>query len=375
MAKIEIRNLRISFIWVDTFFDILAVPPPTGAQLKFLGSPAAYAAQFNAIGSPGGDESLSRPWPRPEGQLFWTYYLEGSKPGDVTGDQAWKSQVPFRVNVGGRLSQSTVNGRFGVEGYFFPHGTAVVITAHLLQPATLNASVDLAFAIRRDLGFDLTWDSGTHQTLKLPQAAEAVLDVLGTRALGAKVTPVIRSAQPFSVATVIQASGVKGTASTTDGSPTHRALDALTSWTPGWKKSKLPALATTAITTRSGPAAADVLYARSRGRAVWFARLLDPTSSQTSALACYHRNLTLASLQVEALGGLMRGTAPRLAGPVPLSTNHLECARRAAGIMGRLYGANENVYRSWSPRTQMDQNTLVAPTNTVRAAFGMPTLS
>jgi hypothetical protein len=67
-------------------------------------------------------------------------------------------------------------------------------------------------------------------------------------------------------------------------------------------------------------------------------------------------------------------TAKQIRGGTALSATHSECARRAAGILGRLYTGDPSMYRSWSPRAQIDQNNLLADTNEVRNFFTMPKL-
>lgn len=69
--------------------------------------------------------------------------------------------------------------------------------------------------------------------------------------------------------------------------------------------------------------------------------------------------------------GLLAVTS--IAGPI-LPGAHDNCARNAAGIMGRLYGGVDDTYRSGSLRAQVDQQGLVAMMNTARARYKMSPL-
>jgi hypothetical protein len=344
-----------------------------------LGRSTSYASLFDSPTSAGGGaEGLTKPWRNPAGNFFWTYYLDGRRPGDLTGEQAWNSLVPLRGRAPARLSGGKATERVGLEVFYYPHGLALVATATLRDSFTLQTAVEAAFAFYRHDAYEVLWDPQLGrgaEHLTLPQAADACLRILRRGALGREVTPEVRYAEPFSIVTVVKAGGVASSKAVTEGGAVHRALEAMASWRAGWKAQKLPPFSDATIPTRSGDPGSDVLYARPRGRVVWFGRLLGGKQGETRALGCYHRNLTFLSMQVESLGGLLRGTATGLTGAGALPAAQLDCARRAAGILGRLFGATRDMYRSWSPRRQIDANGLVQPTNEVRHYFGMDPLA
>ena len=71
-----------------------------------------------------------------------------------------------------------------------------------------------------------------------------------------------------------------------------------------WKNDALhPWDASTCLKIRHAPLS-HVLYGLDRGRAVWFPDLFTK-QGRVHALGCYHRNLTLLSLQTESLVELM----------------------------------------------------------------------
>ena len=375
---LSLAHVRLSLIWIQSFFDLLGENGPA-APMGFLGRASTFASRFTALPPPGeSDGVLSVPWPRPAGHYFWSYYLNGKRPGDTTGDQAWRQCVPFRSTVPARVSSDAVNGRIGLEAFYYPHGTALVATVTLEGSAELNDVVKQAVAIRRTMPFRIQWDAKTGPpagTLTLNQAADAVQAVLRETAIGKKVAPAAQSVEPFSVLTVMAAQGDSLDKPVVEGSALHRACEALASWRPGWELEVLPPFSDATVGTRSGPAGVDVLYTRSRGRVVWFGRLLSTAEKDVHALSCYHRNLTFLSLQVDALGSCARATAEVLDGPGKPSAAHIECARRVAGLLGRLYGGKNDVYRSRSARKHIDQNALVDPINKVRDVLGMAPLT
>lgn len=96
-----------------------------------------------------------------------------------------------------------------------------------------------------------------------------------------------------------------------------------------------------------------------------------PTSAPSAATTA---NLALASLQVESLAGLAAATAAFLAGGGKLSDPHFDAARRAGNVLGRFYGAVRTIYRSHSPKAQIDDGGPIADINAMRAALGMEAL-
>ena len=172
----QIQDLRLSFIWAETFLDVLR-DPTTDVPFCFLGSRPLYAAIFRRVLLGRKYRALGPPWSQPSGDYFWTYYLEGRTPGDLTGVQAWKGLVPFRTDVPVEVVAPWFQpGRLTLEGYFYPHGIALVITAVNRTPLALRQVVERAFQVRRIGRFNVSDDAH--------EASEAVsLDALALRGL------------------------------------------------------------------------------------------------------------------------------------------------------------------------------------------------
>lgn len=94
----------------------------------------------------------------------------------------------------------------------------------------------------------------------------------------------------------------------------------------------------------------NVLYAAKNSRVVWFPGIFLP-GVKNGLLAAYHRNLTLASLQVESLCGLIGASKDMLKYPIP--PVHSERLRRALINLEQLYGGQSS-YHSYSTRVQLD---------------------
>jgi hypothetical protein len=107
---------------------------------------------------------------------------------------------------------------------------------------------------------------------------------------------------------------------------------------------------------------------------LWFPNLFAGAPGGAS-LACYHANLTFATLQVDSLGGLVRETAEKIRNNTQLAFAENECARFAGGLLGRFHGGQESVYRSWSTRVQIQQSNGVDDIDAVRAHFKMKPLA
>jgi hypothetical protein len=260
------------------------------------------------------------------------------------------------------------------EAYYYPHGIAFLFTAILQGSMTVQQAIERAFAVRREQSYEVQGEGGATASCSLDDLAHKGLSVARRIAHGPGASPGKGPSHPFTVATVVRGDGVVPNAATPSGGEVHRALEAITRWQPDYAYVELPDLETIRLETRTAPKS-HVLYGQPRGRAIWFPASFIPSTEDQHSLACYHRNLVLASLQVESLGGLISGTARCILEQPERLASLQPCARRAAGILGRLYGGSSDTYRSWSPRAQIEQNGLVPDLEAVRARFYMQPLS
>jgi len=372
--EIQLHDLRLSFIWVETTLDLLDDAVPTDAPLAFLGRRHSYAKHFDQILlSNASHEGLQVPWPRPSGDLFWTYYLK-CKPGRVTGLRAWKALVPLRKVLPAEVKAQWLPGRLLLEAFFYPHGLALIVTAICQTHLTLNNTVDKAFEIRRTGRFQVKWQGRkTSEYLSLDRLADKGLTKLRKAATGKRVSSGGMSVTPVTVVTVVRGSGVDPAIATPNGREVHRALEAMATWRPTWHYNDLPKLAQACLKIRTAPPS-HVLYGQRRGRVIWFPGLFTQQTKRLRSLSCYHRNLVFDLLQVESLSDLVLKTAEQIEEGQKISVTQSECTRRAAGILCRLYRGAFSTYRSWSSRTHIELNNLVEVLNKVRDLYNMDPL-
>lgn len=374
-GDIRIYDVRVSSVWAETFLDLLRDPAPSGAPMAFLGRRSAFARRFEqAAQKRPGPRGLEPPWPKSGKHYFWTFYLRRRASDDISGNKAWNALAPFRGALPAKLTTPGDQWRLAAEAFHYPHGLGIIVTATFRGALTLAQMVEQAIQFKRGAHVEVKWGAGDEtEMLTLGAFADKGLALLRRAVLGSNAPlDASNSAQPFTVVTVIRADGVDPNEQTPTGGAVHGALEAMTTWSLDWQSKRLPDLGKTSVKLpiREESPPASVLYARTRGRAIWFPGLftLEPGTRQHS-LACYHRNLVLTSLQVESLAGLVTHTAEQIG--TPLAEAHSDCVRHGAIILGRMYSGSASTYRSWSARAQIEQNNWLADLNKVRDWFDM----
>lgn len=345
---LRVEDIRLSFIWVETLTGLLASPGRDGASLSFVGSGAGYAAAFDTLLGGGAlPEGLEPPWRNLKAQRFWRGYLSRDAGKPLTGARLRRNLVPFRLKLPHTLEAAwqpaagQAPPQLTLEGFLYPFGIALVVTAQSQGSLTLDETVDLAHRIKRNGRYTISGPGLQKADLPLYAAADRLLAVLRRKALGPDASPGANFDQdPFSVVTILRASGRDAAAVPLAGGEVHRALNALSHWPPNYQQAKLASLEKARRVTDSAMASSCVLYTTRRGQAVWCPDRFGGAPGTQHSLSCYHRNLTLAALQVESLCGLTSAAAEvvRSQGAAGLPSAFRDCATFAAGILGTLYG-------------------------------------
>lgn len=377
--NIKIEKMRLSLIWVESNLGLLGNPEPPQVPKGLLGNRDLYAEEFDRIQkqepAAGG---LTQPWKAPTGHHFWQYYLEKRSLEDLDGQAFWKFLIPFRISLPLKITPSWFDGLVTHAGFFYPFGFAWILNLETKNQMALEDVIPLALK-SRTLTYNIRWLNGKDQQLGAYALAEKCLTRLRESALGAGASRgSIRANEPFSVFTVIQGSGEIPSGLPVQGGEIHRLLEAITTWNQAlirsWGTVPPPALdSKVLLPLKLGTPQGHVVYARKRGRAVWFPETFKDTSDECHTLSCYHKNLSAAALQVESLCAFLKATASEIKNGCyeHLPVMHRECARIAAGISGRMYGDVEDTYRSLSLRYHMDQNKFVQDVNIVRSQTGL----
>jgi hypothetical protein len=343
-------------MWVETVPAILAEDVPAGAPCSFLGKYGAYAAFFDQCQS--GNQAagaLRLPWDRPHGSFFWKYYFEGKHAGDMTGVQAWKKFVPFRTDLPCTTVTNNAEMRFAFELFYAPQGVVVVARAtYRGAPKSALQIAALAQAARHDDRFLVGGDTQPAAGLSLDQAAERALALGRQRCLG-DAEGYSGDNQPFSITTFLVGENVNPV---TQGSDEHFLLETVTGWNRHLQTADLAGLplAEARLPIRA-PDAESLMYARKRGRAVWFPRAFAGAPA-TPMLACYHRNITQASVQTLSLGEFVSWVAAQHEESTAVAPAVDERAKRAASLLqlladGKTASGKKVTYRTASVAAQI----------------------
>ncbi len=334
---ITVSELRLSMVWNKVFV--------RDSNLPSLSDPAVYRTAFRSAAAGAPNAAWLTPWIAEHPQHFWQYYLSpvtDTSFQTVKGEDARRYFVPLRVAPFARAK--TPDGTEAtLEGFCYAHSTAVVATVRLRPAAALTMPEIVNAAVKaRTADYNLSWVDvsrpATHGALQ--SLADKVLAYLhelvgiDATAVGLPLPP------PITIATVIDAQGDD------DDGVLDQSLMALCSLRPGWQKAKL-AFESEGTAQSWG----DRLGAIGKGRSVWLPNHFSAvqTKGRKTALGCYHRNLTLASMQTAALVSLVGRADEVLMDPnghlIKISPDEII---QAIGILGSLERGEEDTYRCWS---------------------------
>jgi hypothetical protein len=380
--EVSIKDLRVSFIWTETFLELLQSGQPEDYPYGFLGHNVAYKSRFRQVASrKGGQDGLHVPWHLPSQDLFWFYYLGGKELAAVTPLRAWENVVPLRGIIPMYI-QSEWAGKNIIrskEAYYYPFGVAVVFNLGFLGEYSLKEIIDQAQTAALTGLYRFGTPGGATRQGKLRNLGQELLTATRQFALGAQQPDSVISWDPFSITSVIRAAGVDpgvALAETSFGEQIQRLLEGLSNWSPNYESILLPALPDPRYSLdiyRKKASTGDVLYAGKRGRVVWFPGRFT-LQSDSPPLGCYHRNLAIASMHTESLARFLLQIAGKIDQGQQLGQNPLAwCAKNAAICLSNLYRGKSS-YRTWSVRAQIDQNDFKPAIDKVLVYFKQPAL-
>jgi hypothetical protein len=349
-----ISIFRTSFIWVQTVPAILSrkVSGPYG----FLGARGDYVDTFKACQSGAlAAGVLALPWAKPEGNHYWRYYFEGQEAGEVSGEKAWKMLVPFcrKLDIA-TVSPDKPEARVTFDMYYAPQGLAAVARVNYRGVPKSPAEVaKLAHAVRYDYRFLPAGIADPPGGLSLDRSVEQAFAQVRRTEFG-NADGFAGGGEPMSVTTFLQGANVRPVA---QGSDEHLLLEAVTSWRRNLALGDLATrkLAEAQLASVLNADAENMIYARGRGRAIWFPR--EFVGNSRAMLPCYHQNTVVASLQTQSLGALVVWVASQLAQSNPVDPGVLDRAKRAAALLkifanGGTAGL-KTTYRSASVQAQI----------------------
>ena len=345
---------RTSFVWVQTVPGILAKTIP--GPYAFLGAYGDYADAFDACqkGTPAAG-TLELPWrDEPVGNFYWRHYFEGQDAGSVTGVKAWKKLVPFRRSLAiTTVSPQPAEAKMAFDVFYAPQGLALVARANYrgIAKSPLDV-VKLIHAVRYDYRFLLAGETTPAGGMSLSAIADRALTQIRKTDLGG-ADGYAEGNAPVTVTTFLQGENVQPIA---QGSDEHFLLEAATGWNRNLKTADLATrkLDDAQLVVRNADAE-NMMYARGRGRAIWFPR--DFVGNAKPSLSCYDRNIVQASLQTQSLGAFVSWAAAQIAQETALDGAVLDRAKRAVALLQIFFnggtGGLKVTYRSASIMEQI----------------------
>jgi hypothetical protein len=361
-----ISELKISFIQFECLSDLLRTTKPPKIPCAFLLDGPSFQQQFLTPAA-----QVEPPWNHGYGKNFWWFYIR-SRSEKVK--DFWKALVPLEYRLTSKVTAPWLNGNARLRSLLYPWGFAVIADICVQSAADFNTTISDVIKIRRGRRFTVELNGHTRDA-NLEGMLALARDQIRSAVYGLPDAGSVRD--PFSITTAIDGAGFDSKTAPVTGDVVHQALAGLCEWSSLWTQLQLGPFGDSSLRIHNA-LAGHVLYAVRRGRALLFPASFSSVSDYPPRLLCYHQNLTVASTQVESLGALALDAARQIEvawNPASYSVTYAECARLAAGLLGRLYGPEElDVYRSYSCRAQIEQS-YKDPTNTTRKNFNMPSLN
>jgi hypothetical protein len=332
----KIRSFRLTYIWVEAMPELFDAKP-SGKMTKCLAF-SEYKDAFDDATSGSGRYIFDAPWPRskkkalPEGNNFWnaTLFKEfRDKQGVDRAELAWKAAIPFRRKTS--MGNIKHDGRCFFEGWYFPLGVVVTLTAWISGSYDRDQMVAEIGRFQRDR-HTITWDDGAVGTEELDDLARRALDRMRHEAFD--LLPGKYDPERYAILTTISADRAAG-----DENEVEACLAALRS--------------AMGDRGRDAPELGDI-YLSSHARIIWRPDRFDSALAGSHTLGCLHRNVTVATLYGAALirfAEIMVAAFIDEANQVPPKFEPY--ARIVAGLLGRIYGATKYTYKLPALRIQI----------------------
>jgi len=132
-----INALRLSFVVTENILDLQRGTGPAMPLGSLVNEPG-YINIVNIVQRGGAaPNQLQMPWPHRAGNHFWDAYLQDKLPGDAGGKLCFEKLVPLRLprfveKIEMVLPEpGPTSMRLGIEGFYYPYGTGLLVTAAL----------------------------------------------------------------------------------------------------------------------------------------------------------------------------------------------------------------------------------------------------
>lgn len=353
----ELYEVRLSCIYFMPALGPLRTRNVPAIPCAFLLDDGGFTGEYARSAT----ETARFPWLNQYARLFWKLYAPQMQPDDLR-----RALAPIEYDLSSIVSSLTLEGGAAVaKALLYPWGVGMLIDI-TMKPAmglALNAAVDRLIAIRNRA--NIAWKMGTDSGMASPGGVAAEIWKRLAPALYGASAPQEPAGEQFSIVTVVDATDLVVTDAIPAGGPIHHALEGMTGWKQQWKNIQPDAnsLTTYRIPSATAPVG-HILYGKTRTRAVWFPGNFRRVAAYGDTLACFHQNLSTATLHTEALCVLIDDAAAQLTAHgslIDCSLAYRNCTQLAAGLLGRLHGKKTDetkgtkpaTYRSGSVRAQI----------------------
>jgi hypothetical protein len=389
--SVSITELRISLVWTQTLPSLLMA---SGSSLSPLDlsrddrySEGLERARWVSL-SPG---SFDTPWPEVQGaprlttpwktrgensvepNNFWIYYAHLNDVGQISSQRAWKLLVPLRINRSARFESTAADARCRLEGFVYPFGVAIILGVTLRGAFDLHQAVRQVADVRQRHSF-VSDNSGAPLPMRLEALGSWAVGRLKSAVLNAAKTEEARVAGPFVVTTVVRGAGSPAELDPLQDVALVRTFDDLCKGTVSDPADPVDAAPSRMLAAKGG--GANLIYRRRDARLVWAPSNFTKEAAKVRKLGCYHRNLVLASMQAEALLGVVAWAADYVSDrrADELTLHASDMAKNAANVLARLNGRSDrrttDMYMSSSVAAQILQDSRREFIEAIRDQFG-----
>jgi hypothetical protein len=357
MASFEVEDVRFSYLFSSVTLDAYF----TGARLSQAKRPSTPEAHPGSLERPHGaapvdpdvwirdydsmrnhwsdSPTYSLPWSGGRDFGLWASYLEEEGPERLTGRRAFSLLMPFRHRPFGGHRPSSSIGRVAIEVFCYGHGCVVIVTVTVTKDVLLDELSQVGQRLREGKAFSL--EHGKRRlALRVDELARLASGELVRGSARATDGLILPDSTPFVVATIVRTTGPVPKLAA--GNRLHYALHTLA----GGSENSFSDDVSKRTWVETGFSGDDIIFGRDRGRTVWWpggtrAQVSMP-AKRRPRLGDYHRQLVIASAQVESLLNMVGSIGGKLReGDGELLPYALRLAgRNASGAIGRVFGGS-----------------------------------
>lgn len=370
----QISHSRLTMISGQAFFEHLSdFSRPLPDRPWMAGD---YGTIFGKLRGGGGHGRYAFPWRGEQRSAFWREYCEGTQLPQISAEAAFRLLVPFRMTPMHSPAVAMLGGaeRIFFDSYIYPHGIVTALTVQLVArpPLTLDAWRDGVRALGMGRGYSVSLPGGATQSGLGARDALAAINDWFREAYFGKIENYGSSAEPVSIAAVIQGSGIDPNTPFASRSDLQKLLNAVTAWPVNWEAAQVPDPGEALLdAARTNASAGDAHYASRRGRTLWRPGLFTyraPAGARPHMLSCLVHNQIAGIVQGESL----RLFALRYGSSSPAERSGISPRLResAAVQIDRLW-RGQRTYRSSSIQRLLADKSSLAQVNTLLGDAGL----